>query len=322
MGLAAGIAAAALLVLLNLPAPLSQARWPRCAPSYGLLLWQAMGLAGGLLALELLATLALLPYGPTHVAAVRGLLAQGLRPAPWWALGSGALGLGLLARLLTVLLTSAARTLRARRTHRQIIDLVATRNPLLPRALVLDHDLPVAYCLPGLRSRVVLSRGVLQALRDDELRAVLAHEAAHLEQRHDLVVLPFVALGATFPRLRPVRTAAAQVALLIEMLADDRAARRCSRPVLARALLAVGAGVTPDGGLGAGGDASSGAGRDAGLGAGGHGGPVEVAGSVGERAARLSAAPACLRLAGRAAAVAAAGVVLALPVLVLLAPLS
>jgi Zn-dependent protease with chaperone function len=125
-----------------------------------------------------------------------------------------------------VLRRSTARVLRDRRRHRALVDLVATRNPLLGGTSVLDHDLPVAYCLPGPAPRVVLSRGAVAVLSEDELRAVLAHERAHLDQRHDLVVLPFVALGATFPRLRAVRTARAAVAQLVEVLADDRAAGR------------------------------------------------------------------------------------------------
>jgi Zn-dependent protease with chaperone function len=157
----------------------------------------------------------------------------------------------LVARLASVFTASAVRTLRARHRNRVLVDLVATRNPLLPGTRVVDHDVPLAYCLPGLRPRVVLSRGVLDLLREDEVRAVLAHEDAHVVQRHDLVVLPFAAFGATFPRLRPVRTASEQVALLVEMLADDRAVRAHPPQVLARALVKVGTASVPGGGLGA-----------------------------------------------------------------------
>ena len=93
----------------------------------------------------------------------------------------------------------AAARETVRRALRELVrqDLVATRNPLLPGTRVVDHDLPLAYCLPGLRPRVVLSRGVLDLLREDEVRAVLAHEDAHVVQRHDLVVLPFAAFGTS-----------------------------------------------------------------------------------------------------------------------------
>ena len=80
---------------------------------------------------------------------------------------------------------------------------------------------------------------MLDLLREEELRAVLAHERAHVEQRHDLVVLPFAAFGTTFPWLPAVRSAQAQVALLVEMLADDRAARSHPPEVLARLALSI-----------------------------------------------------------------------------------
>jgi beta-lactamase regulating signal transducer with metallopeptidase domain len=250
--LAAVVLGASLLLLTTaLPARLAHAGWPQRAPALGLLLWQAGGLVAGVVAIELALTVALTPAGATHRAALAEL---DLTRLPAWSLLAAVLGLALLLRLLLVLLASTARVLRARRRHRTLVDLVATRNPLLRHTSVVDHDLPVAYCLPGLRARVVLSRGAVSLLREDELHAVLAHERAHLAQRHDLVVLPFVALGATFPRLPCVRTARTAVAQLVEMLADDRAVRRHDRRALARALWKVGSAQVPSGGLGASGD--------------------------------------------------------------------
>ena len=252
------LAAGALLVCLLLlaravPPRLAGASWaPRC-PGQALLLWQAVGLAVGLLAIELAVTLALLPAGPTHAQALSALATGAVTSMPVWSGVALAVGVLLLLRLLTVLLSSAVLTLRTRRRHRRLVDLVGTRNPLLAGARVVEHDLPLAYCLPGLRPRVVLSSGVLALLRDDEVRAVLAHEAAHVDQRHDLVVLPFVALRATFPGVRGVRTAQREVAFLVEVLADDAATRRHAPDVLARALYKIGAAGVPAGGLGAGG---------------------------------------------------------------------
>jgi len=245
--LAALLQAAALVVLLLAAPRLAGAPWCRRAPACALLLWQALGLAGGLLVLEVAATLALAPAGPDHLTALRALP----RPLPWWAVVAGSTGTAVLGRLLWVLLRSSVRTVRVRRRHRLLVDLVATRNPLLRETSVVDSAHRVAYCLPGLRPRVVVSRGVVTALEEDELRAVVDHELAHVVQRHDLVVLPFVALRATFPRLPAVRAAVDEVALLVEMLADDRAARRHGRGVLARALAKVGAAPAPAGGLGA-----------------------------------------------------------------------
>jgi len=247
----AAVVAAVLGVLaLVVPDRLARAGWPRRSPAGGLLLWQAVGITAGLLAVEAVVTVALAPAGPTHAAAVQAVL-DGRAPLRWWSLLAAVAAALLVVRLGQVFAVSAARTLRARHRNRVLVDLVATRNPLLPGTRVVDHDLPLAYCLPGLRPRVVLSRGVLDLLREDEVRAVLAHEDAHVVQRHDLVVLPFAAFGTAFPRLRPVRTASEQVALLVEMLADDRAARTHPPEVLARALCKVGSASVPGGGLGA-----------------------------------------------------------------------
>ena len=54
---------------------------------------------------------------------------------------------------------------------------------------------------------------------------MLAHERAHLRARHDLVLIPFTSLRRTFPRSAVIAQAYRTVALLVEMMADDRALR-------------------------------------------------------------------------------------------------
>ncbi|MGI5158769.1 M48 family metalloprotease [Microbispora sp. CA-102843] len=54
-------------------------------------------------------------------------------------------------------------------------------------------------CVPGRRARIVLSRGTLDLLERQELLAVLGHERAHARGRHDLILLPFIALADAFP---------------------------------------------------------------------------------------------------------------------------
>ena len=74
----------------------------------------------------------------------------------------------------------------------------------------------------------MLSVGTLEALDPAQVVAVLAHERAHLRERHDLVVLPFVAWGATAPFVQGMVRAQVAVAALIEMRADDVAAAHTS----------------------------------------------------------------------------------------------
>jgi Zn-dependent protease with chaperone function len=245
-------------------AALASARWPYRSPAAAILLWQALGLSWGLAAVGALAGL----------GAVRGRwgVAGGALPGAADALhdaSSGPVaavmiaftrlafllaGAALLALLCWVLLAASATVLLARRRHRLLLSLLAHGDPKVPGALVVDSPAAAAYCVPGLRSRIVVSAGTLALLDAAELAAVLAHERAHLRARHDLVLLPFSALRQAFPRSRLVRQAHAEVALLVEMLADDRALRHRPARELATALLRVGAsgaGQAPSGALAA-----------------------------------------------------------------------
>jgi Zn-dependent protease with chaperone function len=241
------VAAFGLLVLgVALAEPVSRAlaaaRWPARDPVGALLVWQAVGLAGGLALVGAGVMYGLAPIGgglPGALAVVAEFPATvfGLGLVHLLALGAG---LGLLCWLLGVLAATTRRTLRTRRRHRDLLDVLATPWPAVPGAHVLDHPTPVAYCLPGRRSRLVLSVGALRALDPTQVVAVLAHERAHLRERHDLVVLPFVAWGATAPFVRGMVVAQVAVAALIEMRADDVAAARAEPAELAGALRTVG----------------------------------------------------------------------------------
>jgi Zn-dependent protease with chaperone function len=125
---------------------------------------------------------------------------------------------------------------RARRRHRALLALIARHGD--EGTLVLDHPAAAAYCLPGtFQSRVVVSAGTLELLDRAELAAVLAHERAHVRERHDLVLIPFASLRQIFPGFRLVARCMDAVELLIEMRADDRAKRHRHPRLLATALL-------------------------------------------------------------------------------------
>lgn len=124
------------------------------------------------------------------------------------------------------------RTLRRR--HRRLIDLLATRRG---RAHILDHEAPTAYCLPGLRARVVITQGALDQLTDAEVEAALAHELAHVHARHDLVVEFFTVIFRTLPPPLRFDGALLEVKLLIELLADGAAARKAGPLTTAQALV-------------------------------------------------------------------------------------
>jgi Zn-dependent protease with chaperone function len=118
---------------------------------------------------------------------------------------------------------------------------------------VLEVAQPLAYCLPGVRGRVVVSEGTLDSLAEAEVAAILGHERAHLRARHDLVLEAFTAAHAAFPRFVRSASALGAVQLLAELLADDAAVRVAGRAPLARALVTCASGRTPAGALAAGG---------------------------------------------------------------------
>ena len=256
------LAAVATCCVLSASA-LAHARWPRRSPAAAILLWQGIGLGWGLAAVGTLLGIGAAGYGSgvatATVGRISGIAAHwpvhpGLSILAAFQLLCLAAGLALLTVLCWILVAASAAVLRARQRQRVLLTLLAHGDPKVPGALVVDHPAAAAYCLPGLRSAIVVSAGTLALLDDHELAAVLAHERAHLRERHDLVLLPFAALLRAFRWAAVARKAQRAVALLVEMHADDRALR--SRPAreLATALLRVGAaggGGIPSGALAA-----------------------------------------------------------------------
>lgn len=134
----------------------------------------------------------------------------------------------------------------SRRVVESVRDLAATASlcrslPAAVDGLVVWHDdRPEAFCLPGLRGRVVVSTAMLRALPVDERRVLLAHEAAHLRFHH-LFYSQSVDLAAAANPL--LRTTAVAVHAASERWADEAAAadvgdRQLAARALARAALA------------------------------------------------------------------------------------
>lgn len=102
----------------------------------------------------------------------------------------------------------------------------------IDECLYQDIGRPAVYCLPG-RRRIVLTTGALARLDDGQLAPVLAHERAHLAERHHLVLRLAAALERAFPGARSFTVAAQQIGYLVEAAADDAATRRAPRLALA-----------------------------------------------------------------------------------------
>jgi len=250
---AAALALAALAVALAWPLPilLSRARWPARSPALALVLWQSIALAGGLSMIGALLGFGLLGFGANPLDGIRSLtgnLDAAAVPAPFVHVFALAAALLLAGHLLLNLAATFLRAEVQRRRHHHLVALLSEPLADRPGTRVIDSAAPVAYCLPGaLTSATVLSRGLLTLLDADQLRAVVAHERAHLLQRHHLVLLAFKSWRSALPWFPIATRAETAVGLLVEMLADDQARRQVDDRTLAMAIALVGSAHGPTG---------------------------------------------------------------------------
>ena len=179
-----------------------------------------------------------LPSLSELAAACQQYALPGVRPASVLVLVLGSVGLA------AVVLTAVAvvRQLRASRRFERTLRTVGR----VRGAFVFEAREPHAFCIGLLRPRVYVSRAVLDLLDDDELDAVLAHEAHHAQRRDPLRLLVARALGDGLFFLPLVRRLAERYAALAELAADEAAASgRGGRRALASAMLAFDAHPSP-----------------------------------------------------------------------------
>jgi Zn-dependent protease with chaperone function len=231
-----------LAVLLAWPVPrvLARATSLRRAPRAALVLWQSTAVAAVLAAL--LAAPAAIPL---LIGSQLRLSEHGVTLAVAAALS------GVVAVRLLLSGDRVGRNLRtARRRHRDLVDLLGVAGEGADRHMrVLEHTTPTAYCVPGVRRRVVLTQGTLDRLGPDELSAVLAHERAHLGARHDLVMEFFTVVHEAMPGVLRSEAALREVHLLIEVLADRAAVRHAGAVSTGRAIVAMAGGPKPAGAM-------------------------------------------------------------------------
>jgi Zn-dependent protease with chaperone function len=232
----------ALAILLAWPVPRALARVTslRRASRAALVLWQSTAVA---------AVLAALLAAP---AALPALLGHQVRLSQSWPTVTVAAVLsGVVAVRLLLSGDRVGRNLRtARRRHRDLVDLLGVAGEGADRHMrVLEHTTPTAYCVPGVRRRVVLTQGTLDRLGPDELSAVLAHERAHLGARHDLVMEFFTVVHEAMPGFLRSEAALREVHLLIEVLADRAAVRHAGAVSTGRAIVAMAGGPKPAGAM-------------------------------------------------------------------------
>ncbi|RPE44202.1 peptidase M48-like protein [Streptomyces sp. Ag109_O5-1] len=257
---AAGLAAYAVLVGAVVPPLLARTPWAHRAPAVAVLAWQ------GLMVTFVVATALSVYHAVTAEQHVHdgmfGLLTACGLPADATSAGGAppalddVLAIGAPVAVVLLPVGSLVRCAwRARRAGNRQLDMLTLVGEPAPEygATIVDHGIPAVYCLAGRRARVVITSGALDILTEEQLRAVLDHERAHIAGRHHLWKILVDAFSRAFRGLPLARHAKEQTNLLLEMIADDRALRYHSRDALATAMCEVASGRAPAAALGAGG---------------------------------------------------------------------
>lgn len=214
--------AAALLMPMLLPRLVSRST----SPGVALFIW----LPGSLSVIASWALLGGLLPNPTLAVAVVGAIT---------------------GRLGYAVIRGAVRDHRRRNAHAQAVRIVGHEDPALG-ATILRSEVPAVYCLAGRPATIVVTSAARGALRHDQLCAALAHEHAHLTGRHHLILVMADAITWAFPGVPPFGRAARETRRLVEVLADDAAANRFGRRLVAEALMRLACARTPAGALAAG----------------------------------------------------------------------
>ncbi|OBI79748.1 M56 family metallopeptidase [Mycobacterium sp. E740] len=147
---------------------------------------------------------------------------------------------GITLSVLFFVRTSRSVTrLRSRsREHANAVLLVGRRTTR-PGVVVVDAQRSAAYCVSGRPPAIVVTSAAWSSLPRPELAAVLAHEQAHIAGRHHQLLMVLRAMAAALPRLPLSQHSVSAVAELLEMCADDAAARRHGVDAILGGLLAM-----------------------------------------------------------------------------------
>lgn len=217
---------------------LRRAAWVQAHPGAAVACWMCatLGVAVALGGLMLLAVLA--PPGPGHemLEWLHDCLPHHSHPWAALAVAGTAIAAGLCYVGLVRGVPPLWHAVRRTRAHREILQIVAREDPEHGDVLLIDHPVPIAYCMPVRHRPIVMSTGAVERLEPQQIAAVLAHERKHLRQRHHLMLAAVDLAYAMLPWLPTMRLARRHLPPLLEMTADDAAVRWCGGPALTQAL--------------------------------------------------------------------------------------
>lgn len=247
------LAVLAVTLALASPHALVDRMWAIRAPRVGVAVWLLTLAAAGAAAVGV--TIAAVVPLLHHLGGVRELLhrcpeffdAVRSHPAYVALAATGWAGAVAFAAAAVRAVTEQLRTLRHDALRHRLALVAAGQRDR--RLAVVPSAESAAWSVAVDGGYVVVTTAAVRSLSEDELRAVVAHEAAHLRGRHHLLIALLRAASKALP-CPLTKVAVREVGVLLEMRADDVAAQRHRRATVAAALLRVN-GVTPVGVLAA-----------------------------------------------------------------------
>lgn len=220
---------AAILTATLAPLALTVRRWQIMHPRAALTAWFAAWFLGVFLALAALTGSVV--GAVTASTAAPHASAVLLTGAGWLGLGA----FGAAAAFITASASTAIMHQDAAGIDRAVIARVREEREGFTLVRFISEQL-VACAVPGRQPEILISSALTEALSAPQLQAVLAHEYAHLRQHHGWALRIAQINALCLPRTRPGRALQRATALLIELAADDAAARQAGPAHLANAL--------------------------------------------------------------------------------------
>lgn len=231
MILVLALVVAAALVTAAAPEVLSRGTWWMRHPRIALRAWLlALSLAAGALALSV-------AVAATIVLARAGSSAFGGTAAALFAWCGLAAAGGIGALLLTNAEPLSAAKRRTEIAVTVLVARAASRSEWIggQQIAYVESDDPIACSTAD--GRILISTALERAMPRTLVRAVIEHERAHVRFRHDLLSRFAALTAAAFPLLPSARRFRSTVALLVELVADDEAARACGPATVCNALV-------------------------------------------------------------------------------------
>lgn len=228
-----------LLTLFGSPYVLSRGHWRVRHPGLCLAVWFAL-FASGVLATVGAVVVAVALGMRAHTAASAGsaIGPTGDFLVAWLAL---ALSGGALSVVLTKVGAMVVTERQLRSDFSRLVANASYRHEVVRGIKInfVSSRQPIACTLRGRSAEIMISSRLDDHLGPREIRAVIEHERAHVRGGHDLITRAAALNCACLPSLLAPQELRRTTALLIELIADDRAARATSAGDVAAALRAL-----------------------------------------------------------------------------------